>query len=82
LRRLSADLTLLNGRPRAERSTRRRQFLHDVLTAPIGNLARNRMIDHAAAIVRAPCASSASRRSKLNGDPGHRARQQRQCKTG
>ena len=30
-------------------------FLHDVETAPIGNLARNRMIDHAAAALVGAC---------------------------
>jgi hypothetical protein len=31
------------------------RFLHDVQTAPVDNLVRNRMIDHAAAIVAPVC---------------------------
>jgi len=39
----------------AEASRLTDRFLRDVDTAPIGNLARNRMIDHAAASVSALC---------------------------
>ena len=55
LRRASALPTksALKGNPAVNRATD--AFLHDVETAPIGNLARNRLIDHAAAALVGAC---------------------------
>jgi hypothetical protein len=43
----------LKGGPEINRATDR--FLHDVQTAPVGNLQRNRLIDHAAALLLGSC---------------------------
>ncbi|MDX6472665.1 MAG: hypothetical protein QOK22_1481 [Gaiellaceae bacterium] len=43
----------LKGGPEINRATDR--FLHDVQTAPVGNLQRNRFIDHAAALLLGSC---------------------------
>ena len=56
LKRLDADLAALKraaARGNVDKETDK--FLLDVLTAPIDNLVRNRMIDHAAAIVSPVC---------------------------
>jgi hypothetical protein len=65
LTRLNADLTAirkaaklpvtdaLKGGPEVNRATDR--FLHDVETAPVDNLQRNRLIDHAAALLLGSC---------------------------
>ena len=43
----------LKGNPAVNRATD--AFLHDVETAPIGNLARNRLIDHAGSALAGAC---------------------------
>jgi hypothetical protein len=43
----------LKGGPEINRATDR--FLHDVQTAPVDNLRRNRLIDHAAALLLGSC---------------------------
>jgi hypothetical protein len=65
LARLNADLTAireaaklpvtdaLKGGPQINKATDR--FLHDVETAPVDNLQRNRLIDHAAALLLGSC---------------------------
>jgi hypothetical protein len=65
LARLNADLTAirkaaklpvtdaLKGGPEVNEATDR--FLHDVETAPVDNLQRNRLIDHAAALLLGSC---------------------------
>jgi hypothetical protein len=55
IRRAAARTTTntLKGNPAVNRATD--AFLSDVETAPIGNLARNRMIDHAAAALVGAC---------------------------
>jgi hypothetical protein len=44
---------VLKGGPAVNRATDR--FLHDVFTAPLDNLTRNRLIDHAAAALAGSC---------------------------
>jgi hypothetical protein len=65
LKRLQADVRAIRraaalptknsrlGNPQVNRATD--AFLRDVATAPIGNLARNRLIDHAAAALTGSC---------------------------
>jgi hypothetical protein len=56
LKKLNADLALLKrdaAKGNVDKATDK--FLLDVATAPVDNLIRNRMIDHAAAIVSPVC---------------------------